>query len=508
MKTLPVGLAAHIAGGTTTLADLLKITRTDGTVFAFTSAADDVTISSVLYKSAQGLNISSLEASAGLNVDNLELSTLDDGTVFTKLDVLSGRWRNADFVISRYNWANPADGVDVRMVGTIGEVRLHRGYVTAELRGLQQYLQQPIGSVSSKTCRARLGDAMCTKNLTTFTYLAEVSAVTSNQVFSVIDPSGGTTDPNWSNVVLAMHLDGANGSTTFTDMTGKTVTPLGNAEISTAQYKFGFSSALLDGTGDYLSVPSSADFDFGSGNFTIEMWVHPTTIVGNHHIIGKYQSSATCAFVIFQSGAQIGFYSSSDGITWNLLSNLSFGSGFAANTWYHLAVTRSGNDWRTFTDGVLISSATVAGTVINNSENVQIGRGATAFPTEFAGYIDDLRITKGVARYTATFTPDTAQFLDNIPVGGSLPTTTNWFDDGLATWTSGANDGLTVKVKSSTAANVLTLSLPMLATVTAGDTLTLVAGCQKRLIDCSTKFSNVLNFQGEPHLPGIDEVVQ
>ena len=146
MKTLPVGLAAHIAGGTTTLADLLKITRTDGTVFAFTSAANDVTISSVLYKSAQGLNISSLEASAGLNVDNLELSTLDDGTVFTKLDVLSGRWRNADFVISRYNWASPSDGVDVRMVGTIGEVRLHRGYVTAELRGLQQYLHN-IGSV-------------------------------------------------------------------------------------------------------------------------------------------------------------------------------------------------------------------------------------------------------------------------------------------------------------------------------------------------------------------------
>jgi uncharacterized phage protein (TIGR02218 family) len=184
MKTLPTALATHYAGGTTTLADLLKITRKDGAVYAFTSASEDVTIGAQLYTSAQGLDISSIEVSAGLAVDNLELTTLDDGTLFTKLEVLSGKWRNAAFEISRYNWANPAGGIEVRMVGTIGEVQLKRGSIVAELRGLQQALQQPIGSVSSKTCRARLGDAKCTKSLTAFTFAGAVTSAANQQVFT------------------------------------------------------------------------------------------------------------------------------------------------------------------------------------------------------------------------------------------------------------------------------------------------------------------------------------
>ena len=184
MKTLPAALTAHITGGTTTLAHLLKITRLDGTVYAFTSASDDVTISAVTYRAATGLNISSLELSAGLAVDNLELTTLDDGTTFTRADVLGGRWRNAAFVISRYNWATPSDGVDVLMAGTVGDVHLKRNTITAELRGLQQYLQQPLGSVSSKTCRARFGDAFCGLSLASYTISSSVATVTSNQTFS------------------------------------------------------------------------------------------------------------------------------------------------------------------------------------------------------------------------------------------------------------------------------------------------------------------------------------
>ena len=509
MKTLPSGLAAHIAGGTTTLADLLKITRTDGQVFAFTSAADDVTISSVLYKSAQGLNISSLEASAGLNVDNLELSTLDDGTVFTKLDVLSGRWRNADFVISRYNWANPADGVDVRMVGTVGEVRLHRGYVTAELRGLQQYLQQPIGSVSSKTCRARLGDALCTKDLTAFTYLAEVSAVTSNQVFSVIDPGSGGGDTDYASVSLLLHGDGTDGSTTIIDNapTPKTVTCFGNAKISTTQSKYGGASLKFDGTGDYLSTPHSADLSLISGDFTIELWVWVVSYT-NASLLNKDGVSATSYpqydVAIDATGKLTSFLGNGNGVS-------PTGTGYTGTTtittgaWHHVAVVKTGSTYKGFLDGAQEWSSAAA-TMYEGSKPLLVGW-QQGVATYFNGYLDDIRITKGIARYTAAFTPPTQAHPNSAP-SGSLPATADWFADGLATWTSGSNDGLQSKVKTSTSGNALTLSLPMLATVTVGDTLTLVAGCQKRLTDCSTKFSNVLNFVGEPHLPGIDEVVR
>jgi hypothetical protein len=78
-------------------------------------------------------------------------------------------------------------------------------------------------------------------------------------------------DPNYASVSLLLHMDGTNGSTVFTDLSPvpKVVTRFGDAQISTAQSKFGGSSAYFDGTGDYLTVASSADFGFGTGDFTI-----------------------------------------------------------------------------------------------------------------------------------------------------------------------------------------------------------------------------------------------
>ena len=184
MKSLPGALATHVALGTTTLAYGLRITRADAAVYAFTSAAENVTLSSVVYQSAPGLDISSIAITAGAAVDNLELTTLDDASVFTRADVLGGLWRNAAFVILRYNTASPTDGVETLMAGTLGEIHYMRNSLTVELRGLQQYLQQPLGSLSSKTCRARLGDTLCTEALGPWTHTATVTTATSNQVFT------------------------------------------------------------------------------------------------------------------------------------------------------------------------------------------------------------------------------------------------------------------------------------------------------------------------------------
>lgn len=184
MRTIPIALASHMAQGSTTLANLLKVTRRDGEVYAFTSSASDLLIDGVHYRSGPGLDISGIVAAAGLAVDNLELTTLDDGTTFTREDVLTGKWRNAAFTIGRCNFRSVSDGVEIRMAGTIGNVALREGHVVAELRGLQQILQQPIGAVTSKTCRARLGDDLCTVNLASWTHSATVTSVTNNQQFT------------------------------------------------------------------------------------------------------------------------------------------------------------------------------------------------------------------------------------------------------------------------------------------------------------------------------------
>src|SRR5690606_34123168 len=80
-----------------------------------------------------------------------------------------------------------------------------------------------------------------------------------------------STDPYWSSVSSLLHFNGSNGSTTFTDEKGVGWTASGDAEISTAQSKFGGSSLSLDGTGDWLDA-SNAGFTFGTGDFTIEAW--------------------------------------------------------------------------------------------------------------------------------------------------------------------------------------------------------------------------------------------
>ena len=86
-------------------------------------------------------------------------------------------------------------------------------------------------------------------------------------------------DPHWSNVVALLHLDGANGSATFTDQKGHTFTAGGSATLSTAQQKFGSASLVLNGSTQYITSATSADWEMGSGDFTIEMWVRPAIAV-------------------------------------------------------------------------------------------------------------------------------------------------------------------------------------------------------------------------------------
>lgn len=158
MKVIPIALQAEYDSGSAHLAVALRITRTDGEVYGFTSADEQVEIEGVVYDAQQGLDGSNLVTSAGLDVDNAELTTLDDGTLFSHADILSGIWQNASFLFFRYSFRDPSAGVEPLIAGTIGQVRLLRGKIVCELRGLQQYLQQAVGSVTSKTCRARFCD--------------------------------------------------------------------------------------------------------------------------------------------------------------------------------------------------------------------------------------------------------------------------------------------------------------------------------------------------------------
>lgn len=209
---------------------------------------------------------------------------------------------------------------------------------------------------------------------------------------------------------LLMHFDGSNGGTTFIDSSiyGRTVTVVGNSNTSTAQSKFGGSSAYFDGVGDYLTVPDSSTLELGSSDFTIDLWVRSDTTTGVAGIVSKSKTSATGPFIIYRSLGNFLFYGSSNDSSYDIASALSLGT-CTANTWTHLAVTRSGSTIRTFQDGTFVTSTTSSASFVDNSQSVVVGSWSTA-SNDFKGYIDELRISIGVARWTSSFTAPTAPY--------------------------------------------------------------------------------------------------
>ena len=217
----------------------------------------------------------------------------------------------------------------------------------------------------------------------------------------------GPADPYYNNVSLLLHGDGANGSTTIVDNSPspRTVTAFGDAQISTAQSKFGGASLAFDGSGDYLSISNSASMAFGSDAFTVEAWIYQTTNVSTYAPIFYSNGS---------NGSGIGFLvDSSRGLSvyWNNFRISSTTTKYALNVWNHLACVRDLNgSLRAYLNGTPVGSGSAIGSPVFGATWIGVNQSYTA--EAFNGYIDDLRITKGIARYTANFTPPTAPFPD------------------------------------------------------------------------------------------------
>lgn len=144
---------------------------------------------------------------------------------------------------------------------------------------------------------------------------------------------------------LLLRGNGADGSTVFTDETGKTVTAYGNARISTAQSKFGGSSMYFDGSGDWLQVPPNAAFEFGSGDFTIEFWAYLLNTTEQILVCARDVSASIYNNIIRVKAGKLGW---SNGTAWIETAN-----SVPVNTWRHLAAVRYGQNLLLFIDGVL-----------------------------------------------------------------------------------------------------------------------------------------------------------
>jgi hypothetical protein len=185
---------------------------------------------------------------------------------------------------------------------------------------------------------------------------------------------------------------------------------VGNAQISTTQSKFGGSSMAFDGNGDFLRSPFSQINRINTtGNFTIEFWAYFNSVAADQRLIGWDNNTNNFVIAIYtNTSGNLAYYLSSTGTTWNIAQAVTMGS-IAINNWYHVALVRNGSTFTPYINGVAGTTTTSSATLTASTLPLTIGAvGSVA--SFFNGYINDFRITNGIARYTAAFTPPTAAF--------------------------------------------------------------------------------------------------
>jgi len=225
--------------------------------------------------------------------------------------------------------------------------------------------------------------------------------------------AGGALDPNYASVGLLLHFDGTNFGTTFTDNSPspKTPTSTNGTTTSTATVKFGTASGSFNGSSNYLEYADNAAWQLGTGDFTIEFWINASASGTYTMVVGTQQSGVDNGFWRvgnrFNSLNQI-YFARGTGTGFNEVQasvNVNDGS------WHHVAVVRSSGTVTIYADGISSASSSITGTCSTNQAlRVGYNQRDSAY---ISGNVDDLRITKGVARYTANFTPPTAAFPDS-----------------------------------------------------------------------------------------------
>lgn len=242
-----------------------------------------------------------------------------------------------------------------------------------------------------------------------------------------------------------LHMNGASGSTVFTDETGKTWSATGDAYLNISQSKFGGASLLVDGNGDYISTNDSADWDLGQ-NFTIDFWARfnqvpsATLLLGTNAMDSRYNTPGWLVSYQQEVGG-LRFSGCQGYASWPL--NLFTPWTPQAGTWYHVAITRDGtNTIRTFINGQQTGSLVNSYGLSSGTQNLFVGGINGLSPGSLNGNIDEVRISKGIARWTANFTPPTHEYgpvvapvanFTATPATGNAPLTVQ-FNDTSENW--------------------------------------------------------------------------
>lgn len=506
-KTIPVTLLEHKAQAATTLCDIIRIGPVaGGAVYGFASLDRDVVYNDgdgeVRYYAHTGINASAQMAAADIMVDGAEVETLvATYTVpgVTQDAVDRGIFDKAPFVIYRVNYEKLTQGHEVIASGTIGEQTIKIGGVAIlEPRGLSQQMMQSVVELDSLTCRVKKfgsqsGDERfpCGYDLAaewvSFT-VSEVGLEPTRQFralelveadgyfapgiveWETGDNAGQIVEIEQYNAQADVYVSVLNfEQPDIDDEGGHAWAAFGGAALVTTWAAFGLQSLRLDGVGDYISAPDSDDWNFGAGEFTVELRVRFSGEPSSVFFIGQWGATAAQqCWLLYMDGNTLTFsFRGASGVG----TYTAGGSWFpAALTAYHLAVSRdAAGVVRIFVDGAIVASASLPQTMNNATATLNIGGGALGAGYDLNGWVDAVAVCRGDALYTAAFTPPT-----------TAPT--------------------------NLAGGLVTLQFTLPDAIAAGDTGRLRRDCSRAWSghnSCETYFgaSKGLHFRGEPYIP-------
>ncbi|MBF0452923.1 MAG: hypothetical protein HQK75_19640, partial [Candidatus Magnetomorum sp.] len=265
--------------------------------------------------------------------------------------------------------------------------------------------EQVVSTGSTYVVNATAAETHVTLTVTPETNQSESAFIT----ITVTDPAGvkATTSfeviitPYDQYTVLMLHMD----DNALTDSSPQLhlVTKNGNAARNLIHSVFGEGSLSMDGSGDYLSIPDSESWTFGDENFTIDLWVNFSSTSIQQPIIGQWHTG-NASWYLYYYPNRLDFYGSETGAAAQPLYVMYFSWTPTIGEWYHIAISQSGETGYLFIDGDLKTTGTRDVPIQDSSGMLEIGKNS-ASSLYFNGYIDEVRISKGIARWTESFSP-------------------------------------------------------------------------------------------------------
>ena len=523
-------LRASIKQGVTTLCTCISIRRRDGRSFYFTDHDVEVELDGVKHSPMNSFSRTSVTTSSELEVDSMEIRGILNSEAVGRTDVASGLFDFAEVSVYVVNYENPEYGPAKLRTGWMGEVVMNEdGTFEAEVRGLTQVLTYRIGEAYAPECRANLGDSRCKVPLVPARWQPTTGYNRETAVLGVINAASNFHNLSFVNASFDDQA-GDDPTTTLTGWVSEGDSGGRWAFTSTANGVQGPKSGsvfLYHTNGDNQEssrrvasqiidlAASAVDMDAietGLSRLSAGVWAVCLSNIGLCGLAVHAISASGASTVLFDSGPRK--YAEDkwfriDAPTLNIP---------ASTTKLKFVLSTSKKHDHEFGGGFDLISAAINYPNGDYGSNDQFG--GVCFVATNTGYsgateptfsnalgaltTDGTVVWKTVPAYS-TSAEVRAPAADNRSfVPKTLANPDGWFDGGLVTWETGLNAGRTQEIKTWKAGRLTLFQRPYFP-IKPTDTCVLRPGCDKRRVTCGGKFDNVINFRGEPDVPGQDE---